>query len=376
MQELLTMRLRLSGSARAQGLLASLGVQTVGLPAAATTISTWMHGFGFVAMPEEQQRAARSELRILVFPGAAGAPGLAAHRSACVLWDAAAAAVGVAVVVQISSMAAVSAMECRSLCLISWPGCREAGCRMKSHRSTAGKLQAARFVVNLQLLIRCVWRQARSCCASRWRRLQRRLRLLRWMRLRRVRPRPLCQSNQMTQVAQPTQGPQRRRQRSRTRARARKAGQPGLVQRGGQRRGASAGARAPAARRLTRANCRGCNLCFLLASIPLCCASMQCGVCRLQPCPLYLAVCSSCTVAAGSAESCRWPCLQRLAGCDTDIMTLQGAHIAAAVWACGDWVWVRGLLTASWLACRASAEGAKQPRTRRPRRRRYQQWPC
>lgn len=65
-----------------QGLLASLGVQTMGLPAAATTIGTWMHGFGFVAMPEEQQRAARSELRILVFPGAAGPPGLAAHRSA------------------------------------------------------------------------------------------------------------------------------------------------------------------------------------------------------------------------------------------------------------------------------------------------------
>ena len=45
-------------------------MQTLGLPAAATTIGTWMHGFGFVAMPEEQQRAARSELRILVFPGA------------------------------------------------------------------------------------------------------------------------------------------------------------------------------------------------------------------------------------------------------------------------------------------------------------------
>ena len=54
----------------AQGLLAGVGVQTLGLPAAATTIGTWMHGFGFVAMPEEQQRAARSELRILVFPGA------------------------------------------------------------------------------------------------------------------------------------------------------------------------------------------------------------------------------------------------------------------------------------------------------------------
>ena len=167
-----------------------------------------------------------------------------------------------AVVVQIFSMAAVSAITNRSSCLMLRPGCREAGCCKKSPRSTAGKLQAARFVVNLRLLIRCAWRQARSCCASRWRRLQRRLRLLRWMRLRRARPRPLCQSLQMTQVAQPSQGPQRRRQRSWTRARAREAGQPGLVQRGRLRQWARAGARAPAAQRLTRANCRGCNFSF------------------------------------------------------------------------------------------------------------------
>lgn len=134
---------------------------------------------------------------------------------------------------------------------------------MKSHCSTAGNLPAARFVVNLHLLTRRVWRQARSCCASRWRRRRRRRLRLRWMRLRRARPRPL---RLLLRVAQRSQGLQRRAQRSRTRARARRAGQAGWVQRGGQRREASAGARAPAARRPTQANCRGCGPCSMLSA--------------------------------------------------------------------------------------------------------------
>ncbi len=74
------------GAPGAQGLLAGLGVQTLGLPAAASTVGTWMHGFGFVAMPEEQQRAARAELRILVFPGAA-APARARCGAGCLSAD-------------------------------------------------------------------------------------------------------------------------------------------------------------------------------------------------------------------------------------------------------------------------------------------------
>lgn len=34
-----------------------------------TQVGTWMHGFAFDAMPEEQLAAARKELRIIIFPG-------------------------------------------------------------------------------------------------------------------------------------------------------------------------------------------------------------------------------------------------------------------------------------------------------------------
>ena len=37
--------------------------------AAAETVGTWMRGFGFQAMPEEQLSAMRCELRLLLFPG-------------------------------------------------------------------------------------------------------------------------------------------------------------------------------------------------------------------------------------------------------------------------------------------------------------------
>ena len=50
-------------------LLAQAGVQTLCLPAAQETVGTWMHGFGFEAMPEEHQSVARAGLRLTNFPG-------------------------------------------------------------------------------------------------------------------------------------------------------------------------------------------------------------------------------------------------------------------------------------------------------------------
>jgi hypothetical protein len=32
-------------------------------------VGTWMHGFAFDAMPEEQLAAVKKELRIIIFPG-------------------------------------------------------------------------------------------------------------------------------------------------------------------------------------------------------------------------------------------------------------------------------------------------------------------
>ncbi|KAK9810346.1 hypothetical protein WJX72_009121 [[Myrmecia] bisecta] len=52
-----------------EAMLAQAGVQCLSLPAAHETVGTWMHGFGFAHMPAEQLRAARSELRLLIFPG-------------------------------------------------------------------------------------------------------------------------------------------------------------------------------------------------------------------------------------------------------------------------------------------------------------------
>ncbi len=48
----------------------SLGVQSLCLPAAQSTVETWIHGFGFAAITPEEQAATCSELRVLIFPGA------------------------------------------------------------------------------------------------------------------------------------------------------------------------------------------------------------------------------------------------------------------------------------------------------------------
>jgi len=49
---------------------ASLGVASICLPSAQETIMTWTEGFGFLHMSEERLAATRSELHVLVFPGA------------------------------------------------------------------------------------------------------------------------------------------------------------------------------------------------------------------------------------------------------------------------------------------------------------------
>ncbi len=48
----------------------ALGVACLCLPAAQSTVDTWIHGFGFTMMTPEQLAATRSELRVLFFPGA------------------------------------------------------------------------------------------------------------------------------------------------------------------------------------------------------------------------------------------------------------------------------------------------------------------
>ena len=52
-----------------EALLVSLGVESVCLPAAEAAMGTWVHGFGFDKMPEEQVKAARSDMKVLMFPG-------------------------------------------------------------------------------------------------------------------------------------------------------------------------------------------------------------------------------------------------------------------------------------------------------------------
>lgn len=47
-----------------------LGVASLCLPAAQSTVDTWIHGFGFSGMTPEQLAATCSELRVLIFPGA------------------------------------------------------------------------------------------------------------------------------------------------------------------------------------------------------------------------------------------------------------------------------------------------------------------
>ncbi|CAL8466932.1 g6468 [Coccomyxa elongata] len=47
----------------------ALGVACLCLPAAQSTVDTWIHGFGFTMMTPEQLAATRSELRVLIFPG-------------------------------------------------------------------------------------------------------------------------------------------------------------------------------------------------------------------------------------------------------------------------------------------------------------------
>eukprot|EP00976_Prorocentrum_cordatum_P030933 629685-Prorocentrum_minimum.AAC.1 len=48
----------------------ALPVERLSLPAATESEATWIHGFHFNPMPEEETRVARSELRILLFPDA------------------------------------------------------------------------------------------------------------------------------------------------------------------------------------------------------------------------------------------------------------------------------------------------------------------
>ena len=47
----------------------ALGVACLCLPAAQSTVDTWIQGFGFTMMTPEQLAATRSELRVLIFPG-------------------------------------------------------------------------------------------------------------------------------------------------------------------------------------------------------------------------------------------------------------------------------------------------------------------
>ena len=51
-------------------LCTELGVASLALPAAASTVDTWVGGFGFRPMTEEEAAITRSELRMLIFPGA------------------------------------------------------------------------------------------------------------------------------------------------------------------------------------------------------------------------------------------------------------------------------------------------------------------
>lgn len=53
-----------------ENLLVALGVKRLCLPAAEEVISTWVDGFGFVEMPDEQVKADRSDMKVLMFPGA------------------------------------------------------------------------------------------------------------------------------------------------------------------------------------------------------------------------------------------------------------------------------------------------------------------
>lgn len=50
-------------------LLAGLGCASLALPAAASTVDTWIGGFGFRHLSPEAVAATRAELRVLIFPG-------------------------------------------------------------------------------------------------------------------------------------------------------------------------------------------------------------------------------------------------------------------------------------------------------------------
>ena len=50
-------------------LLTGLGCASMALPAAASTVDTWIGGFGFQHVSDEAVAATRSELRVLIFPG-------------------------------------------------------------------------------------------------------------------------------------------------------------------------------------------------------------------------------------------------------------------------------------------------------------------
>eukprot|EP00793_Prasinoderma_coloniale_P003339 PRCOL_00005974-RA len=67
-------RARRQGHCRAlvlavERVLAAAGVEKLGLPAAPTAVGTWVHGFGFSEMSLEERKFARSELRMMHFPG-------------------------------------------------------------------------------------------------------------------------------------------------------------------------------------------------------------------------------------------------------------------------------------------------------------------
>ena len=53
-----------------ENLLVALGVKRLCLPAAEEVVSTWVDGFGFAEMPDEQVKADRSDMKVLMFPGA------------------------------------------------------------------------------------------------------------------------------------------------------------------------------------------------------------------------------------------------------------------------------------------------------------------
>ena len=55
--------------AAVEGRLASMGVPTLALPAAADAVPTWLNGFAFKHANPEELQAVQSEMRLFIFPG-------------------------------------------------------------------------------------------------------------------------------------------------------------------------------------------------------------------------------------------------------------------------------------------------------------------